>query len=193
MSTVHRRAHVGSRPFAGVVAGLLLTAGTPGGASAQSPRQPRDSWVTEFGASYILTDPPANETRRALMTWELGRYFAHDRLGSYGLGVYAALNDDQFRAGIRPRYRPLRRSPGLHVGPGLILFQSDTNLRIEARVGVGLEVGLDLGDALTVVIEAERTRGGGTVRAGARAGSTIGAISGTVIPLVLFGLLIRDE
>ena len=157
------------------------------------PSACRSFWITEFGVSRIVTDPPGYEDyRRTLVTWEAGRMFAAGGRRAVGGTLFLASNDNQFRFGVRARHRTWGPAgAALDLSAGLILLHSDVDLAVEPALGVDLQAAVAPHDWLAGLAQLEHAPGGTSAMVGGRLGSLPGAAVGLFLPLlawVRFGI-----
>ena len=155
-----------------------------------------DFWITEFGPLFFLTPSPGDphDGRTMLITWELGYMSNRTPTRAVGGNVFLAANDNQFRLGVRGRYRLWREAgTALEIGPGLIVLRSDTDLEITGAPGLAAQVGLTWRDWLTAIGQAELTGDGVNLQLGGRAGSYSGAVASVGLPLLVILLMGSDS
>jgi hypothetical protein len=153
-------------------------------------------WITEFGLLQFLGTPPGNpeDERRTLLSWEVGYMGNLSPAQAVGGSLFLAGNDNQFRLGVRGRYRVwMGEAAALELGPGVIALHSDEDLEIRGTPGASIQVGLSWRDWLTLVGQTEFTRSGTNFQVGGRFGSYVGALLGGGVPVLMLLLMCEDS
>lgn len=147
----------------------------------------RSFWVTEFGVQVFLSEPPGvNDQRRWLATWEVGWMKNRSSADAVGGSVFIEINDNAMRSGVSGRYRRWMGSESaLDISPALIVFQSDDDFDVNAKLGAALQAGVTYHDWIGLTSQVEATEGGVRFLAGVRVGGYPGAAAGLAIPALL--------
>jgi ubiquitin len=153
----------------------------------------RSFWITEFGLQWFVSQPPGvNNERRWLATWEVGWMRNRSAADAVGGSIFLSTNDHAHRSGVRARYRRWTRGgSSVDVSPALIVFQSDEDLEVRAKLGAALQASVAFRDWIGLTTQVEAASGGVRFQAGVRLGGYPGAATGIGLPL--FALLNADD
>jgi hypothetical protein len=187
----------------GAAAAQQVDAGDPaapsGAAEGRACFQPRalpacrSFWITEFGLQWFVSQPPGvHNERRWLATWEVGWMRNRSADDAVGGSIFLSTNDHAQRSGVRARYR--RWTGGgssVDVSPALIVFQSDENLEVRAKLGAALQASVAFRDWVGLTTQVEAASGGVRFQAGVRLGGYPGVATGVGLPL--YAILQGDD
>jgi len=79
----------------------------------------------------------------------------------------------------------------LDVSPALIVFQSDENLEVRARLGAALQAAVSWHDWIGLTTQVEAASGGVRLQTGVRLGGYPGVAAGVGLPVA--GILAGDD
>lgn len=144
--------------------------------------------ITEFGFSHrFVSDKRSPDSKRWLWTAEIGAMINNKAKSAWGATLLGSVDYDEFRWGLRPRYRRwVSRTTSLDVAPGIVLNGGDDN-RLRPRFpAFSGQVCLCFKDLVGLTVQMDITRGEkGKTRTELYAGIRGGAEIGIVVILLL--------
>ncbi len=169
-------------------------------------------WITEFGYSYRLDQPPrrylSSSDANFYFTWEYGLMRNLNRKSALGATFLLGADGDGHRFGVKPRFRRwLDNSISFDLGAG-VLFGGENNQFNPRFPGMTSHVGLNFGDwlALTAHMEIIRlevapfrrpqskmTQTDVAWYAGAKLGSYPGLVTSVIGPIIAFIVFSQTE